>query len=260
VAGRIRTHIRGNVVGYVAVFIALSGSAYAAVTLERNQVKSKHIAPGQVKNSDLKSNSVNSPKVADGSLVEDDFAAGELPAGPRGPEGEQGPPGSPDTPQQVRDKLAQVDGDGSGIDADSVDGQGASNFAPAAVEGWHNVTYCPVQPGFPAGSNWRDFGNGTAPVSYRKDPWGVVHLRGTMTGGTNSNSPFTLPEGYQPTHDTRFAVPQTASAPWVGAIDVWDTGELVPWGLGNPAGSVSLDGVSFQAAPADGITGPCWST
>jgi len=262
-AGRIRTHLRANVVGYVAIFIALSGSAYAGVALERNQVKSRHIGPGQVKSSDLKDNAVTSPKVADGSLLEADFAAGSLPAGPqgpRGPQGEQGPAGSPDTPEQVRDKLAQVDGAGSGIDADSVDGQGASSFASATVEGWHNVSYCPVQPGFPATSNWRDAGNGTAPVGYRKDPWGIVHLRGSMSGGTESNSPFSLPDGYQPTHTVRLVVPETNGAPWVGTIDIRPTGELVPWGLVSPIGAVSLDGVSFPAAPADGATGPCWST
>lgn len=42
--------------------------------------------------------------------------------GDTGPQGEQGPAGSPDTPEQVRDKLSQVDGSGSGIDADQLDG------------------------------------------------------------------------------------------------------------------------------------------
>ncbi len=62
------------------------------------------------------------------------------PAGPQGPQGPQGPAGvagaaggngSPDTPAQVRDKLAQVDGAGSGIDADRLDGLDATQFMRA---------------------------------------------------------------------------------------------------------------------------------
>lgn len=53
------------------------------------------------------------------------------PAGPRGPEGPAGPAGgdgSPDSPAQVRDKLLQVDGAGSNLDADRLDGLNAGAF------------------------------------------------------------------------------------------------------------------------------------
>ncbi len=65
------------------------------------------------------------------------------PAGPAGPEGAEGPQGprgpaggegSPDTPQQVRDKLLQVDGAGSGIDADRLDGVEANAFVRTAEQ------------------------------------------------------------------------------------------------------------------------------
>lgn len=98
--GKVSSHVRNNVVGYVAVFIALSGSAYAAVALEKNQVKSKHIGQGQVKNPDLADNSVTSPKVADGSLLNQDFAPGQLPAGPQGERGLQGEEGLRGPPGQ----------------------------------------------------------------------------------------------------------------------------------------------------------------
>ena len=60
------------------------------------------------------------------------------PTGPRGPTGltgatgPQGPAGAngaPDTAAQVRAKLVTVDGSGSGIDADLLDGSHASAFA-----------------------------------------------------------------------------------------------------------------------------------
>ena len=49
--------------------------------------------------------------------------------GPVGPQGPAGANGSPDTAAQVRDKLKTVDGSGSGIDADLLDGSHASAFA-----------------------------------------------------------------------------------------------------------------------------------
>jgi hypothetical protein len=94
-------------VALVALFVALGGGSYAAVVLAKNSVRSKHIASGEVKRSDIAQNAVNSAGVADGSLLADDFKAGQLPAGakgdqgpagppgPRGPAGERGPTGSP---------------------------------------------------------------------------------------------------------------------------------------------------------------------
>ncbi len=67
-----------HVVSTLALFAALGGTAYAAVELQRDDVRSKHIKNGQVKNEDLADNSVTSPKVANGSLLEEDFAAGHL--------------------------------------------------------------------------------------------------------------------------------------------------------------------------------------
>ena len=114
-----------NVMSVLALFVALGGSAYA---LKRNSVTSKQLKNNGVKNVDLANDAVTSEKVADGSLLDDDFGAGQLPQGPQGPQGLQGPAGSPDTPQQVLDKLKQVDGAGSGLEADSVAGFGASDL------------------------------------------------------------------------------------------------------------------------------------
>ena len=70
---------------------------------------------------------------ADGQWVGD-------PTNLRGPRGEQGPrglagdageegeQGSPDTPEQVRDKLIQADGAGSGVDSDLLDGVDSGAF------------------------------------------------------------------------------------------------------------------------------------
>jgi hypothetical protein len=138
--GKLSKHrpSHATVVAYLALFVALGGSAYAAVTLSKNSVKSKHIGKGQVKRSDLGANAVNSAKVADGTLRSADFAAGQLPAGAtgdrgaEGPQGPQGPAGSADTSQQVLGKLIEADGAGSGLDADTLDGVSSLNIAHLA--------------------------------------------------------------------------------------------------------------------------------
>jgi hypothetical protein len=54
--------------------------------------------------------------------------------GPQGPTGAQGPAGSPDTAQQVLAKLLTVDGTGSSLDADRLDGLPASAFQPVFTQ------------------------------------------------------------------------------------------------------------------------------
>jgi hypothetical protein len=74
--GRISGHIRSNVVGYVALFVALSGTAYAVdgPLAGQNQVGSLDIIDGEVKNADLDGNSVGTGKIADGNVRSNDVA------------------------------------------------------------------------------------------------------------------------------------------------------------------------------------------
>jgi hypothetical protein len=71
-SARIRDHIRSNVVGYIALFMATTGVSYAAsigsADIQRNAVLSKHIKAGNVKSSDVATNAIASSKVADNSL------------------------------------------------------------------------------------------------------------------------------------------------------------------------------------------------
>ena len=85
----------GTVVAYAALFVALSGTSYAAVTLSKNSVRSSHIKNGQVKRVDIANSAVTSAKVGDRSLLARDFKSGQLPAGPQGPVGPQGVKGDP---------------------------------------------------------------------------------------------------------------------------------------------------------------------
>jgi hypothetical protein len=90
-----RTLSFANVTSMAAVMIALGGTSYAAVALPKNSVSSKQIKAKAVKNSDLGANSVTTDKVKDGSLLKTDFAANQLPAGPKGNTGSTGLTGAP---------------------------------------------------------------------------------------------------------------------------------------------------------------------
>jgi hypothetical protein len=108
-----------NLTAATALFIALGGTSYAAITIPQHSVGSAQ----------LRTNAVTSAKVKDHSLLSKDFKSGQLPAGPAGPQGPKGKDGTADTPQQLLTKLQDVDGSGSGLDADTVDGQSSETFA-----------------------------------------------------------------------------------------------------------------------------------
>jgi hypothetical protein len=78
---KLGTHIRGNLVGYAALFIALGGTSYAAIKLPANSVGTKQ----------LRASSITSGKVRNGTLRAQDLAPGTVRRGTRGP---AGPPGS----------------------------------------------------------------------------------------------------------------------------------------------------------------------
>jgi hypothetical protein len=102
-AGRARKGISyANVVSTLALFIALGGVSYAAVTLPAHSVGTRQ----------LKRNAVNGAKVRDHSLTALDFAGGLRrgakgdvgatgpagPAGAQGPKGDRGDDGAPAAP------------------------------------------------------------------------------------------------------------------------------------------------------------------
>jgi hypothetical protein len=81
------------VVALVALFVALGGVGYAAVTLPKNSVGSKQLKKNAVTGKKIRKNAVTSLKVKNGSLLQTDFKAGQLPTGAKGDKGDQGPPG-----------------------------------------------------------------------------------------------------------------------------------------------------------------------
>ena len=96
----VARHLRRNAVAYLALFVALGGTSYAALKLPKNSVGGKQI----------KKNAVTGRKVKNGSLKAGDFAAGTLLKGDKGAPGDPGPfPGVLPRGKTVRGTFAVTD-------------------------------------------------------------------------------------------------------------------------------------------------------
>ncbi len=91
---RLAHYIGRHHLALLALFVALGGTSYATVLnvpkasvgtpeLKRNAVKAAKIAP----------NAVRTAHVLNGSLLSDDFRAGQIPQGPKGEKGDKGDKG-----------------------------------------------------------------------------------------------------------------------------------------------------------------------
>jgi hypothetical protein len=125
------------VVAIAALIVALCGVAVASVTVHPSS-NAPNTIHGCVKSGKLRIS--GKCRKREKGL---DFLAGSAasslvgPQGVQGPKGDEGaagskgntgPSGSPDTAAQVLSKLTTVDGDGSGLDADTLDGINSDGF------------------------------------------------------------------------------------------------------------------------------------
>jgi hypothetical protein len=95
---KLRTRLTyANVMATIAVFVALGGSSYAAITVTGKNVKNSSLTGTDVKNSSLTTKDVKNR-----SLLALDFKAGQLPAGQQGPKGDKGDPGANGAPGTAR--------------------------------------------------------------------------------------------------------------------------------------------------------------
>lgn len=235
----------GNVLGLVALFIALGAGAYAA-GLAPNSVKSKHIKDGQVKEDDLGVESVTNTalglnSVASENVVDDDLAGADI----------------------DEDGLASVPNADAAENADLLDNKNSTAFQEVGSEGWTNLDLNDASGG--ASCNWFSFLGGFADPSYFRDRDGVVHLRGVakaVDGTPNVCSAIPgldenivavggLPDGYRPQNRSQFLVNSNNKA---ARIDVFANGTIAAF-PGFPTYAdmeqfVSLDGVSWRCAPS----------
>lgn len=108
--GRLRTRLTyANVMASAAVFIALGGTSYAALSIGSADVRNNSLRSADIRNntlqsrdvrnnaltsSDIRNNTLRSSDIRNGSLLATDFKAGQLPAGAQGPKGDTGASGA----------------------------------------------------------------------------------------------------------------------------------------------------------------------
>jgi hypothetical protein len=125
---RIRAHLTyANVMASVAVFVAVGGSATAAVLVTGKDVKNSSLTGVDVKN-----NTLGSADVKDGNLLLKDFKPGQLVAGAPGPVGPQGAKGDKGDPG--------IQGDRGPSNVYAVGGDGVANRSLSLSPGSYLVT------------------------------------------------------------------------------------------------------------------------
>jgi hypothetical protein len=215
----LRSHLSyANVVASIALFAALGGGAYAAVSLPKNSVGSKQ----------LKKNAVTGKKVKNHSLTGAELKVSSLPKVP-----------------------AAASADHASTADQATTAGTASDLTPP--EQWHEVGAPGETPFAPGASNAispaPDMVNFET-VAFYKDREAVVHLKGMATPGTGSEILF-LPAGYRPRAGRVIELIASCRSPCTSPITVQilgggfgaaDDGKVVA-----PSGPVSLDGLTFRA-------------
>ena len=130
---RARRPSHAVVVAYLALFVALGGNSYAAISITGKNVKNNSLTGRDIKN-------LGTADIKNRSLLSQDFKVGQLPvgapgpagpAGPRGPQGATGATGTVDTSDFYTKDASDARFLGIGataVDSDQLGGENASRF------------------------------------------------------------------------------------------------------------------------------------
>lgn len=147
------------------------------------------------------------------------------------------------TAADVLNKIKTVDGAGSGLDADLIDGQSSADLLARA-----NQTGYDAQPGatnITLGTGWTAFGLGRGTPAWRKLPDGRIRIEGWPKGsGTATTAIGTLPAGARPAEAVGFAVVANGA---FGFVQI-DTSGNIELSLGATTNYVAMDDLCFYPA------------
>jgi hypothetical protein len=221
-----------TVVAYLALFVALGGTSIAALRvgskqIVNNSVRSKDLRNNDVRGKDIRRGTVKGSDVGNESLTGADLDESSLGTVPR---------------------AATATATGSATNAGALDGIDSTGFLRSTPPERFREVGSPGQPGFAAG-----WGNSLLAerntAGFFKDPFGVVHLKGTVVRSSGGTTIFTLPAGYRPAKAPCFPTVNAGFDPAVaGVICVFATGEVRNT-TADGTGSYLLDAIAFRAGP-----------
>lgn len=242
---RIGRHLRANVVGYLALFVALGGSAaYAADKIgggeiARDAIRAKHLKPGAVGSAAVANDSLGGADVKESAL---DPAVLQARIKSSCPTGQAVQGVSP---------AGAVSCTGAGVPAAEAyhavlpnPGHDVCNLGETAV-------FCGAN-----GFVWLNVDNGFTGARFYKDASGLVHLEGAVRNNGTGPTIFILPPGYRPAGGTLvFTVDCRSSAnaaiDTAGRVDVLANGRVEVQQAGGSlcdGNFYSLAGIEFRAA------------
>jgi hypothetical protein len=244
---KIRRHFLNNVVGYIALFVALGGTAYAANTIGSADVideslLSQDIKNGEVKNTELGTNSVTSSRIATGNVFTSDLAANSV-----------------DGSKVIANSLTGGDIGPNAVATSELANGSVTKAKLTPLGAWSPLPFnrCGnFDDDTFSDANWSNVG-GYAPGAVRLDAYGVVHLRGAVQCVADLAPPSlnliaTLPAGSRPQAKEVFAVASSEDFNGAGvnrgaAIVTVGTDGSVTVGGDYHRAFISLSGIEFDA-------------
>ncbi len=238
-----------TIVAYIALFVALGGSVYAATSSKINGQK-------------IKPNSVPGNRIKPGSLTGSQINASTLGVVPKATQADKATRAdSAGNAEQLAGAPSSAYVKGSDVVGGTIVGGTYANPTLKPSEALRLVG-TPGNPAYKPCNTpyiWEPTG-GAAPLSFYRDQLGVVHFQGSIHCGftpTASAAVFELPPGYRisPTQGVLlFTSYWFGTAKAVVQIGIDSQQNLVYVSGPTSGGDVSLSGISFRCAPS-GVAG-----